>query len=240
MLRFCIIIPMYNEADNAERCLKVIDKFLNGLNANSSIIVVNDGSTDATGRILHELSSKLDRLIVATHETNKGYGAANITGSKRASQNGFEYALFMDADLTQNVEYIYPFINHMEKNVDYIKATRYAGNGGVEGVPFKRWVVSWVGNIVARLFLRLPLTDYTNGFRAIKIDILSRIHCSENGFAYLIEEICEASKFVKSYAEVPYILSIRVRNASESKFQYSPRVYWTYLKYLVKRSLTFK
>ena len=127
---------MYKEADNAERCLKTIDEFLNGLNANAAIIVVNDGSTDATGSVLHELSSKLERLIVETHEMNKGYGAANITGSKRAFQNGFEYALFMDADLTQNVNYIYPFIDHMEKNVDYIKATRYAGNGGVEGVPF--------------------------------------------------------------------------------------------------------
>lgn len=234
MRSFCIIIPMYNEADNVERCLRTIDEFLNGLNVNASIIVVNDGSTDATGRILREFSNKLDRLIVETHETNKGYGAANTTGGKRAFQKGFEYALFMDADLTQNVDYIYPFIDHMEKNVDYIKATRYAGNGGVEGVPFKRWVVSWVGNILARLFLRLPLTDYTNGFRAIKTDILSRIHCSENGFAYLIEEICEASKFAKSYAEVPYILSIRTNNASKSKFQYSPRVYWTYLKYLLK------
>ena len=234
MRSFCIIIPMYNEADNVERCLKTIDEFLNGLNANASIIVVNDGSTDATGRVLHELSGKLARLIVETHETNKGYGAANITGGKKAFHSGFEYALFMDADLTQNVDYIYPFIDHMEKNVDYIKATRYAGNGGVEGVPFKRWVVSWVGNILARLFLRLPLTDYTNGFRAVKTDIISRIHCSEKGFAYLIEEICEVSKFAKSYAEVPYILSIRANNAAKSKFQYSPRVYWTYLKYLLK------
>jgi len=234
MRSFCIIIPMYKEADNAERCLKTIDEFLNGLNANAAIIVVNDGSTDATGSVLHELSSKLERLIVETHEMNKGYGAANITGSKRAFQNGFEYALFMDADLTQNVNYIYPFIDHMEKNVDYIKATRYAGNGGGEGVPFKRWGVSWAGNILARLFLRLPLTDYTNGFRAIKTDILSRLRCSEKGFAYLIEEICQASKFAKSYAEVPYILTIRADNASESKFQYSPRVYWTYLKYLLR------
>lgn len=234
MKYFCIIIPMYNEVDNAERCVKTIDEFLNRLNANASIIVVNDGSTDGTGRVLHELSIKLHRLIVETHEINKGYGAANSTGSKRAFQSGFEYALFMDADLTQHVDYIYPFIDYMEKNVDYIKATRYAAGGGVEGVPFKRWVVSWMGNILARLFLRLPLTDYTNGFRAVKTDILSRIHCSETGFAYLVEEVCEASKFAKSYAEVPYILSIRVDNGSRSKFQYSPGVYWTYLKYLLK------
>ncbi len=234
MRNFCIIIPMYNEADNAERCLKTIDEFLNRLNVTASIIVVNDGSTDETGRLLDELSVKLHRLIVETHEINKGYGAANSTGSKKAFQNGFEYALFMDADLTQNVDYIHPFIDHMKNNVDYIKATRYAASGGVEGVPFKRWVVSWMGNILARLFLRLPLTDYTNGFRAVKTDILSRIHCSETGFAYLIEEICEASKFAKSYAEVPYILSIRADNGSKSKFQYSPRVYWTYLKYLLK------
>jgi len=140
----------------------------------------------------------------------------------------------MDADLTQDPAYIRPFMDHMETGADYIKATRYDGKGGVEGVPFKRWVVSWAGNLLARLFLRLPLTDYTNGFRAVKTDILGRLHCSERGFAYLIEEICEASKYAKRYAEVPYILSVRQNNASSSKFQYSPRVYWTYLKYLLK------
>lgn len=226
---------MYNEAGNAERCVKTIDDFLNKLNANTSIIVVNDGSTDETGRLLHELSGKTRRLIVETHEINKGYGAANSTGGKRAFHEGFEYALFMDADLTQNVEYIYPFIECMNGNVDYIKATRYAGSGGVKGVPFKRWVVSWLGNILAKLLLRLPLTDYTNGFRAVKTDILARIHCSETGFAYLIEEVCESSKYARSYAEVPYILTIRADNGSKSKFQYSPKVYWTYLKYLIKK-----
>lgn len=229
---FCIVIPMYNEEANVERCVNTLSVFLDGIITKSSIIAVNDGSMDDTGKILHSLLNKYKRLIIETHKTNKGYGAANITGGKRAFKEGFKYALFMDADLTQNVNYIYNFIDVMKKDIDFIKATRYAKNGGVEGVPFKRWVVSWVGNVLARAILRLPLTDYTNGFRAVKTDIMSKVSCRERGFAYLIEEVREVSKYAKTYAEVPYILTVRENNNSRSKFQYSPKIYLNYLKHL--------
>lgn len=234
MPSFCIVVPMYNEESNAERCVSTIHEFLNGVDVQSSIIVVDDGSTDTTGEILERLSSRLSNVIIETHETNRGYGAANVTGGRRAFSEGFEYALFMDADLTQDVNYVCSFMEKMKKGVDFIKATRYAKGGKVEGVPFKRWFVSRVGNLLAGAFLRLPLTDYTNGFRAVKTSLLSQIECEERGFAYLLEEVCKVSRFAKSYAEVPYILTVRDAQSSKSKFRYSPRVYYAYSKYLFK------
>ena len=231
---FCIVVPMYNEEGNAERCVNTIHEFLDGVDVESAIIVVDDGSTDTTGEILERLSGHLSDVIVETHETNKGYGAANVTGGRRAFNEGFEYALFMDADLTQDVNYVYSFIEEMKKSVDFIKATRYAKGGGVEGVPFGRWFVSRAGNLLARMFLGLPLTDYTNGFRAVKTRLLSQIECEESGFVYLLEEVHRVSKIAKSYAEVPYVLTVRGEKSSKSKFRYSPKVYWAYLKYLFK------
>lgn len=229
---FCIVVPMYNEERNAERSVKVLREFLNGIDVRSSLIAVNDGSTDKTGEILKGLSRHADGLIVETHEKNCGYGAANVTGAKRAFEEGFDYVLFMDADLTQHVDYIYSFMKEMGKGIDFIKATRYARGGGVRGVSFRRWLVSWVGNLLARIFVGLPLTDYTNGFRAAKTSILAQIHCNETGFAYLLEEVLRVSRIAKSYAEVPYILTVRDGTSSKSKFRYNLRVYYTYLKYL--------
>ena len=82
--------------------------------------------------------------------------------------------------------------------------------------------------------MRLPITDYTNGFRAIKTALLNNIDFEENNFAYLIEEIKKVSKFAKSYAEVPYTLTVREDSNSKSKFIYSTSVYFSYLKWLFK------
>ena len=74
----------------------------------------------------------------------------------------------MDADLTQDPKYINDFIDLMNKDIDLIKATRYSNGGGTDGVPFQRKIISLCGNYIAKFFMKLPITDYTNGFRAIK------------------------------------------------------------------------
>ena len=140
----------------------------------------------------------------------------------------------MDSDLTQSPKYIYDFLYFMDKDIDLIKATRYSPGGGTDGVGLKRKIISLGGNLIAKIFMRLPLTDYTNGFRAIKTKLLEDIIFEENNFAYLIEEIKKVSKYAKTYAEVPYILSVRKDNESKSKFIYSTKVYFSYLKWLFK------
>lgn len=233
-LSFCVIVPMYNEGGNAERCLYQLATFLQDLEYDTLLVAVNDGSTDRTGEILEYLLDEIEGLVVETHEKNRGYGAANKTGAQRAISEGFGYALFMDSDLTQSVKYIYPFIDEMKKGTDFIKATRYAKGGEVVGVSFSRWFVSRVGNQMAKIALKLPISDYTNGFRAVRTDILSKIDCKENGFPYLIEEVAQATKFAKTFSEIPYTLTCRDNTCSGSKFRYTLDIYYTYFKHLFK------
>lgn len=234
-LSFCVVVPMYNEEGNAEKCVSTILDSLKKVNSKAALIVVNDGSKDKTKEILKRASQKDKKIIIENHQENNGYGQANLTGACRAFKEGFEYVIFMDADLTQNVKYILDFLKEMKKGTDFIKATRYTKGGGVQGVCFRRFVVSLSGNFIAKVFLRLPLTDYTNGFRAVKTSILMKIQCEERGFAYLIEEVYKVSKITKSFGEVPYILTVREDNASQSKFKYSLGIYYKYLRWLFKK-----
>jgi len=228
---FAVVLPMYNEEKGAARCVVQVNNNLKKFKEKSAIIAVNDGSKDKTLAILLKLQKKIPSLLIANHTRNQGYGAANVTGAKLAHKKKFMYTLFMDSDLTNDPMYIKAFIAKMREGVDVIKATRYDLGGNVKEVPFKRRIVSKVGNILAKMILRLPITDYTNGFRAVKTDLLVKISFEQKGFAYLIEEIAKVSKFAKTYAEIPYILTTRKGN-SESKFKYNPKVYYNYLKYL--------
>ena len=234
-LSFCVVIPMYNEEANAQKCVTAIYNHIKNLKMRTAIIAVNDGSKDRTSELLQAMKPQIPGLIVEEHAANQGYGGANVTGAQRGYREGFEYILFMDGDLTQRASYIDDFIVEMRKGTDFIKATRYAKGGGVDGVPFDRWLISYVGNKVAKFFFRLPLSDYTNGFRAIRAEFVPKIKSTERGFAYLIEEIAQVSKLGKTYGEVPYTLTVRQEKFSTSKFNYSFRTYFNYLKHLFKR-----
>lgn len=232
---FCIVLPVYNEAACIESCVRNIANHLKGIQARTGIITVDDGSADGSLDILRRLEKEVDGLNVRVHERNGGYGAANRTGCKAALELGFDYALVMDADGTQAVEFIDRFIEPMSRGVDFIKATRYAKGGRVEGVHWKRVLVSRVGNKLAQWLMRVPLTDFTNGFRAIRTPVWAKLETTERNFAVLIEEVYLARRLRLSFAEVPYVLTARQDDESQSKFTYSLAVYKRYAQYLLKR-----
>jgi len=92
-LDFCIVIPVYNEEkiilDTISKALKFSKKY------NSKIIIVNDGSTDSTKKIL---SKNRNRKIVTVNKKNEGHGKAIITGYKKALRLNPKYILQIDSD----------------------------------------------------------------------------------------------------------------------------------------------
>ena len=88
-LNICALIPTYN---NAGTILDVVRRTHQHMR---NIIVVVDGSTDATLALLEELEFP---ITIVRHEHNKGKGRALTSGFRKAMEMGFEYALTLDAD----------------------------------------------------------------------------------------------------------------------------------------------
>jgi dolichol-phosphate mannosyltransferase len=232
---FCIALPTYNEAAGIENCVTNIASFLKTVPTRTAIVAVDDGSRDQTWEILLRLQRELPSLILERHAQNGGYGAAQRTLCRLAAENNFEYALVMDADGTQAPHFIGNFFDPMRRGIDFVKATRYDRGGSVEGVPWQRYWISRMGNLLARMMMGLPITDFSNGFRAIRTQAWTRIATTERNFIVLIEEVYLAGKMGLSFAEVPYILTVRKEHGSESKFSYQWGIYWQYLRYVFKR-----
>jgi len=88
--RVCVVMPTYN---NATTLLDVIQRVLPlGL----PVIVVDDGSTDATRQLLQD--ANLQGVTVVTHDVNRGKGKALVTGFKHAMAAGYNYAVTIDSD----------------------------------------------------------------------------------------------------------------------------------------------
>jgi glycosyltransferase involved in cell wall biosynthesis len=230
---FAVVVPMYNEEGGAANCVRAISAALRNFSGRTLLIVVNDGSLDRTAVTLGELVTEYGELAVATHEKNRGYGSALRTGTQLALDRGFEYVVFMDSDLTNNPEVLPAFVEKMRAGCDVIKASRYAAGGRVVGVPRSKVFISRLGNRIASALYRLPLTDCTNGFRALRTSIVSRLNLKENDFASIMEELFRAKSLTSSFCEIPATLTTRKSNLRGSSFRYTPSVIIRYLKYPV-------
>jgi dolichol-phosphate mannosyltransferase len=228
---FAVVIPAFNESAGIGACVRAIDRALERLTNRTALIVVDDGSADGTYGVLAKLEPVHTRLIVVRHSKNLGYGAGLRSGVAAAARQGFEYVLFMDSDLTNDPKYLADFAQQMAGGTDVIKASRYIAGGGVNGVPGWREVLSVVGNTVARLLFRLPVRDCTNGFRAVRTELLTAIDLEENGFAVIMEELYRLRPLAQSYAEVPIVLTARTDDLRPSSFSFGPRAMLRYLKY---------
>ncbi|HEY9488830.1 MAG TPA: glycosyltransferase family 2 protein, partial [Chryseosolibacter sp.] len=213
---FLLALPMYNEEAYAEKCIRTIFPVLDSTKIRNAIVAVNDGSRDRTLSILEEIQPEFERLYVVNHAVNGGYGASIRTAYKFAIDHEYDYVLFMDADLTQDPLCILNFLPHMANGIDLIKASRYIEGSRVIGVPHFRVVISSFGNAFARLAFHLPITDYTNGFRAVKISLAKQFDLRENRFPILVEEMWQAKQLASRYAEVSYTLTTR-QNEADSK-----------------------
>jgi dolichol-phosphate mannosyltransferase len=233
-LKWAVLLPMYNEESNVDHCIRRLTTFFDREGYTADIYCVNDGSRDGTAAALDKAKAEFGaRLHVITHDVNKGYGGAMRSGFAHAAANNLDYLIVMDGDGTQDPKYLANFFDPMQRGITFIKASRYTKGGRVENVHWKRIVISWLGNKLAKMIFRLPVSDYTNGFRAAHRSLFNVLTQSkERGFSVLMEEVKLARKAGATFAEVPYTLVGRPAAASASKFVYSLAVYKSYLKHL--------
>jgi glycosyltransferase involved in cell wall biosynthesis len=148
-----VMIPAYNEVDNIEQVIKGISSLRPRLQEGRlklKIIVVNDGSTDATARTANAAGA--DRVI--SHRQNLGLGAAVRTGLAAAAAEGADVFLKIDADLQHNPEDILTVIAPITAgDADLVYGERFskiaykmpwvrrAGNLAFRGLM--RWLTKW-------------------------------------------------------------------------------------------------
>ncbi len=163
MDKITVIIPVYN----VEKYLKVaIDATINQTYKNLEIILVDDGSTDSSGKICDEYS-KIDNRIKVIHQKNKGLSGARNTGLDNATG---KYIMFSDSDDTFELdacEKLYNFIE--ETNADYVVGN-YT-NMDEDGTKWDKPVF----DLDKYFKSRLSIQDYTNSFYTMNSGVWNKI-----------------------------------------------------------------
>ena len=165
---YSIVIPAKNEAAGLKQLLPEL------LNLDATeILVVDDGSSDATKAVCKKHSIKC-----ISHPYAKGNGAAIKTGAKNAEN---DVIVFMDADGQHKPEDIQSLLKRMEEGFDMVVGARQAGSQA----SFVRSLGNKFYNKFASVMVGHKIEDLTSGFRVVKKEpFLKFLYLLPNGFSY--------------------------------------------------------
>ncbi|HEX5498819.1 MAG TPA: glycosyltransferase family 2 protein [Thermomicrobiales bacterium] len=167
-----LVLPAHNEAANlgpvVERAREILPRHV----ADFEIIIVDDGSRDATPQIAAALAAADGRVRVIRHPRNRGYGAA-LTSGFRASRG--DYVMFMDSDRQFDIadlRLLAPFV----ADFDIVAGFRKERND-----PLVRRINAEIFNVVVRLLFGVHLRDIDCAFKVFRGDLLRSIELTAPG-----------------------------------------------------------
>ena len=220
LLKACLVLPTYNEAENIESIIKAIFAMQSNIDTHQLyVIVVDDNSPDGTQEIVKKQMQQHPYLRLVTG--NKvGLGDAYKRGISFAiSTFNPDLLLQMDADGQHDPTLIPKFINLANDGFSLVIGSRYVPGGSTPDFSYWRKFLSIVGNFLIRhLGKASNVQDCTSGFRCIKANLLPKCNLdglSARGYSFQSLLVCELIRNGAKPIEVPIIFKDRVKGKSK-------------------------
>jgi len=174
--KISVIIPAYNEEEriysNIKKVETVLDDLSNKKRLDYEIIIVNDGSIDATYKEALKAREQNHRIIVIDYTDNGGKGNALRKGFDHTSG---QYIFFLDADLDISPEHIPNFFNYLEEtNADVVVGSKRHPDSNIN-YPFSRKILSELYQLINFGLFRLDLSDTQTGFKVFRYEVLQQV-----------------------------------------------------------------
>jgi len=157
-----VFFPCYNEQDNVARIVEQALVVLENLGADFEVIIVNDGSSDATGRIADEIAGRNSRVKVVHHQSNLGYGAALQSGFRAATK---ELIFYTDGDGQFDINEMPPLLP-LIKQYDIVSCYRLNRQDS-----FLRKINGWCWTKFVCLLFGMKIRDIDCAFKLYKREI---------------------------------------------------------------------
>ncbi len=197
-MRFLVAIPVFNEAGTVRQILGQVRRYA------SDILVIDDGSTDATATLL----SREDGIIRIRHGHDLGYAQSLNDAFAYAIRRGYDWLITMDCDEQHEPSQIEVFISEaMRDNADILSGSRYlrASDSRTVVPPDRRAINQTITDLLNET-LHLGITDAFCGFKAYRVDGLSRLSLSVPGYGMPLQLWVQAAQLGLRIREVPVSL----------------------------------
>jgi len=198
-----IIVPAYNEAERITKTLLAMDAYLSKVDYPYEIIVVNDGSHDATAAVVTKAARIVKNLKLIDNKENHGKGSVVKDGMLAAKG---DIRLFMDADNSTSVDQIEAMLPLFREGYDVVAGSRAVAGAKLEPPePFYRQLIGKALNLIVQVVLLPGIWDTQCGFKAYTAGAAEEIFgvSRVRTWGFDVETLALAKKFGHKIKEVP-------------------------------------
>ena len=217
MKKIGIVIPAYCENDNiVSLCREILS-----VCPYAEIIIVDDSPNLKTIEAVNTFSNS--KVSIIHRKIKGGRGSAVLLGIQQLLKGDYDFFLEIDADFSHPPKQIPLMINYsVENNTDLLIASRYLKNSRIINWPISRRVFSICSNFAARSLLKVPVKDYTNGYRLYSrkaaIELVETCGQLGGGFISLSEILVNLYYRQYKIEEIPTKFVNRIRGQSSLSY----------------------
>jgi dolichol-phosphate mannosyltransferase len=239
-----IALPVFNERDSLPVVVRRWTDSLSFLRCDHEFIIVNDGSTDGTDKLLDELAGA-HPIRILSHPRNRGLGItirdALWAATKHAGRD--DVIVTMDADNTQPPELFADMLRLMDlRELDVVIASRFQTGAKVVGLSALRRLTSIGALLMFKLvFPILGVRDYTCGYRAYRarclgeaFDVYGDRFFDERSFASMADVVLKLARMGARFGEVPLTLRYDAKRG-KSKMPVASTIWRTFVLLMKRR-----
>ncbi len=205
MISINILFPVLNEEDRLEKGIEKTLNYIKNLDeAQFTLTIVDNGSTDATEKIARALASKHDAVQYLRIKT-RGVGAAFRAG---VAANTCDIVGYMDVDLSTDIRHLETVVTQFRQTPDLfmVNGSRLSKNSIMNGRKWYRNLSSYGLKWLLKITLRMQASDAICGFkfyRAVDLPAVMAQSSSENGWFYIIELLIRTERQNLRIDEIP-------------------------------------
>jgi len=164
-----VVIPSRDEEGCIASTVEHLHLELRLQNVPHEIVVVDDGSTDATWKILCELKQRIPGLAPVQNPSPHGFGRAISCGLNEMKGDA---VVIMMADESDDCRDVVRYWKRLNEGCDCVFGSRFIKGGGTIDYPALKYALNRLANLFIRILFRIPLNDTTNAFKAYRREVI--------------------------------------------------------------------
>jgi dolichol-phosphate mannosyltransferase len=210
-----VVIPAKNEEGCIAATVEHLDVELRLQGIPHQIVVVDDGSTDSTWRILGELQERIPALGPVQNPGPHGFGRAIVFGFEHAAGDAIVVMMADESDDCRDVVRYWEILN---QGWDAVFGSRFVKGGGVIDYPPHKLLLNRMANLFLRVLFSVPLNDFTNAFKAYRRPVIDGCRPFLSPHFNLTIEL-PLKTIVRGYSWTATPITWRNRRSGESKLK---------------------
>jgi glycosyltransferase involved in cell wall biosynthesis len=216
-LGLSMFFPAYNDGGTIASLVIRAVQTASRLTPDFEVIVVNDGSSDATKEIAEELARTYPQVRVINHAVNRGYGGALRTGFASATKDLIAYT---DGDAQYDPTEVEVLWNRLAADVDMVTGYKMRRSD-----PLHRIIIGRVYHHTVKLLFRLRVRDVDCDFRLMRREVFDRVKLERDTGVICLEMMRKIQDAGFRVVEVPVHHYHRTHGTSQ--FFNFRRIFWT-------------